>query len=122
VIRAALGIKAWIAKTPCVDEVRPVQCVACKAASRPVGGPLVIHGHGLLARQVRGVLDVDSEPGTFLVWVRRYACQLCKAVMTVLPAEMLARRQYWGRTRKQGRDTQLSTCGDSQLRRTPVET
>lgn len=93
-ICAAVGIKAWIAKTPCVDEVRPVQCVACEAASRPVGGPLVLHGHGLLARQVRGVLDVDSEPGAFVLWVRRYACQLCKAVMTVVPAGMLARRQY----------------------------
>jgi hypothetical protein len=54
----------------------------------------VIHGHGLLARQVRGVLDVDGTPAVFLVWVRRYACQACDAVMTVVPAGMLARRQY----------------------------
>lgn len=93
-ICAAVGIKAWLAKTPCVDEVRPAQCVACEAASRPVGGPLVLHGHGLLARQVRGVLEVDSKPGALLVWVRRYACQLCDAVMTVVPAGMLRRRQY----------------------------
>jgi hypothetical protein len=94
VICTAVGIKAWVAKMPCVDEVRPAQCVACESASRPVGGTLVLHGHGLLARQVRGVVEVDGEPGAFMLWVRRYACQLCDAVMTVVPAGMLARRQY----------------------------
>jgi hypothetical protein len=95
-MRAAVGIKAWLAKTPCVDEVRPAQCVGCGAASRPVGDGLVIHGHGLLARQVRGVLAVGDRPGVFAISVRRYACQLCRAVMTVVPAGMQARRQYSG--------------------------
>jgi hypothetical protein len=57
---------------------------------------LVLHGHGLLARQVRGVLGVGDQPGVFAIWVRRYACQLCRAIMTVVPAGMLARRQYSG--------------------------
>jgi hypothetical protein len=95
-IRTGVGIKAWITKTPTVEEVRPVQCAACGAASRPVGGPLVIHGHGLLERQVRGVLEVGGEPGVVVVAVRRYACQSCGAVMTVVPAGMLSRRQYSG--------------------------
>jgi hypothetical protein len=95
-MRAAVGIKAWIAKTPCVDEVRPAQCAGCGAASRPVGAPLVVHGHGLLARQVRGVLAVGDAPGVVVVWVRRYACQVCRAIMTVVPAGMLPRRQYSG--------------------------
>jgi hypothetical protein len=56
----------------------------------------VIHGHGLLVRQVRGVLAVDDSPGVFSISVRRYACQLCRAIMTVVPAGMLARRQYSG--------------------------
>jgi len=93
-MRSAVGIKAWIAKTPCVDEVRPAHCAGCGVASRPVGAGLVIHGHGLLARQVRGVLAIDAPPGVVVVLVRRYACQLCRAVMTVVPAGMLARRQY----------------------------
>ena len=91
-----MGIKAWIAKTPCVDEVRPAQCAGCGAASRPVGSRLVVHGHGLLARQVRGVLAVGERPGVIVLWVRRYACQLCRAIMTVVPSGMLARRQYSG--------------------------
>jgi hypothetical protein len=92
----AVGIKAWLAKIPCVDEVRPAQCVGCGACSRPVGDRLVVHGHGLLERQVRGVLAVGDRPGVFAISVRRYACQLCRAVMTVVPAGMLARRQYSG--------------------------
>jgi hypothetical protein len=95
-ICTAVAIKAWITKTPSVDEVRPARCTGCGLASRPVGGSLVIHGHGLLERQVRGVLEVNGEPGVVVVVVRRYACQSCGAVMTVVPAGMLARRQYSG--------------------------
>jgi hypothetical protein len=94
VIRAAVGIKAWIAKLPGVDEVRPAQCVGCGTASRPVGEKLAVHGHGVLERQLRGVLDVDGAPGVVVLSVRRYACLACKAVMTVVPAGMLARRLY----------------------------
>jgi hypothetical protein len=94
VIRTAVGIKSWIAQTPSVDEVRPAHCVDCGAASRPVGGCLVVHGQGLLLRQVRGVLEVEGEPGVVAIAVRRYECQRCRAVMTVVPAGMLARRQY----------------------------
>ena len=93
-IRTAVGIKAWITKVPGVEEVRPSHCVGCGTASRPVGARLAVHGHGLLERQVRGVLEVGGEPGVFVVSVRRYACQLCRAVMTAVPAGMLARRLY----------------------------
>jgi hypothetical protein len=95
-MRAAVGIKAWLAKTPSVDEVRPAQCLGCGAASRPVGEHLVVHGHGLLERQMRGVLAIGDAPGMLTISVRRYSCQLCRAVMTVVPAGMLARRQYSG--------------------------
>jgi hypothetical protein len=53
-----------------------------------------VHGQGLLRRQVRGVLEVGGEPGVLVLSVRRYECQRCSAVMTVVPAGMLARRQY----------------------------
>jgi hypothetical protein len=60
-----VGIKAWIAKTPCVDEVRPAHCAGCGAASRPVGSGVELHGHGLLVCQVRGALAVGERPGVF---------------------------------------------------------
>jgi transposase len=94
VIRTAVTIKSWIAHTPSVEEIRPARCAGCGAASRPVGEPMVVHGQGLLHRQVRGVLEVDGVPGVLVVSVRRYECQSCGAVMTVVPAGMLARRQY----------------------------
>jgi hypothetical protein len=59
-----------------------------------VGGRLVVHGQGMLERQVRGVLEVDGVPGVVAIAVRRYECQRCGAVMTVVPSGMLARRQY----------------------------
>lgn len=93
-IRTAVTIKSWIAQTPSVDEVRPAHCAGCGAASQPVGGRLVVHGQGVMQRQVRGVLEVDAEPGVVVVAVRRYECQRCGAVMTVVPAGMLARRLY----------------------------
>ena len=96
VIRVAVPIKAWFVQIPSVDEIRPAHCRGCGAPSRPVGGPLNVHGQGLLARQVRGVLDVDGEPGVRVLMVRRYECQRCGAVMTVVPAELLAGRQYSG--------------------------
>lgn len=93
-IRSAVTIKSWIAQTPSVEEVRPAQCAGCGAASRPLGAPLVLHGQGLLRRQVRGVLEVDGAPGVVVLAVRRYECQRCGTVMTVVPAGVLARRQY----------------------------
>lgn len=93
-IRTAVTIKAWIAQTPSVDEVRPARCAGCGAASQPVGGHLVVHGQGLLQRQVRGLLEVDGKPGLVVIAVRRYECQRCGAVMTVVPAGLLKRRQY----------------------------
>jgi hypothetical protein len=94
VIRAAVGIKAWVAKMPSVDEVRPARCVGYGTASRPVGQNLSVHGHGLLERQLRGVFEVGGAPGVVVLSVRRYVCLACKAVMTVVPAGMLRRRQY----------------------------
>lgn len=93
-IRTAVSIKSWLAQTPSVEEVRPAQCAGCGGASRAVGRPLGVHGQGLLRRQVRGVLEVGGEPGVIVLSVRRYECQRCGAVMTVVPAGMLARRQY----------------------------
>jgi type II secretory pathway predicted ATPase ExeA len=42
-----------------------------------------------MQRQVRGVLEVDGEPGVYTLEARRYECQRCGAVITVVPAGML---------------------------------
>jgi hypothetical protein len=63
--------------------------VGCKAPSRVVGEPLAIHGHGLVQRQIRGPPTTDGAPTTEVVGVRRFRCQRCGAVMTVVPREVL---------------------------------
>jgi hypothetical protein len=83
----------WV-KTPSVDEARPVHCPRCKAASRPLGAGVVLHGHGLRERQLWGPLEPDGEPRLTVVQVRRYLCTACGKVVTVGPSEALPGRLY----------------------------
>lgn len=94
IIRSALDVNAWRARPPTVDEVRPAHCVACKVASRVVGERLAIHGHGTVQRQIRGPPTSDGAPITEVIAVRRYECQRCGAVMTVVPREILRGALY----------------------------
>ena len=55
---------------------------------------MVLHGHGLRERQIRG-LDAPGEPPSLrAVLVRRYACQECGAVVVVAPTAVGARRLF----------------------------
>jgi len=60
----------------------------------PVGGGVVVQGHGLRARQLRGPLGPHEAPAVTEIRVRRYRCTLCRAAMTVAPVEMLSRRLF----------------------------
>ena len=60
----------------------------------PVGAPLVLHGHGTREREIRGPVAPGQPPVSVLVTVRRYQCQPCRVVLTVVPRSMLARRRY----------------------------
>lgn len=53
-----------------------------------------MHGQGLSARQARGVLALDGDAEVVVINVRKFECQRCGAVMTVVPSELLPRRQY----------------------------
>jgi hypothetical protein len=55
-----------------------------------------VQGQGLVARQVRGPLSVDGEPELVTLLARKYECQTCGAVMTVVPSGVLPGRQYSG--------------------------
>jgi hypothetical protein len=94
IVHHSLGVKSWIESPPSVEEARPGACVACSAASRPTGGRLVLHGHGLRARQVCGPIDADSEPGWVVIACRRYDCRACGSIMTVVPRGIAPRRHY----------------------------
>ena len=94
IIYSALDVKAWLARPPSAAQARPGQCPRCRTASRPVGGALGLHGHGLRDRQLRGPLAADSEPTLEVVWCRRYRCTRCRAILLVVPRGVAPRRHY----------------------------
>lgn len=87
-------VNAWLVSVPSVDAARPKRCPSCRAAARPIGAPLAIHGHGTRERQVRGPRAPGLRPSLVVVVVRRYRCLLCRAVMTVLPRDLVAGLLY----------------------------
>jgi len=94
IVYSALDVKGWRASPPSVEGVRPGVCPGCGAASRPAGGALGLHGHGLRDRQLRGPPDVDAEPTTIVLACRRYRCVGCGAVITVVPRGVAPRKHY----------------------------
>lgn len=79
---------------PTCAEARPGLCPCCGAGSRPVVGPLVVVGHGLIERQLWGPASPDSAPEHTPLILRRYRCLACKAVLVVGPRGLLRRRWY----------------------------
>jgi hypothetical protein len=94
IVQSSIPIKSWIERPPSVEEARPSHCSACRAASRVVGEPLGLHGHGLRQRQLRGPLAPQQEPQLCGILVRRYLCQRCGATLTVVPRGVLPRRHF----------------------------
>ena len=89
--KAAEGKRAKRAEC---EALRPTCCRECKAPSRPVGGPLQIHGHGERQRTQRGPEAVGQAPAEGTVGARRYICKRCGATVTVAPRGTVRRRLY----------------------------
>lgn len=68
--------------------------MVCAAPSRPVGGGLGLHGHGLRDRQLCGPPDADRAPTWIVIACRRYLCTSCGATLTVVPRGIAPRRHY----------------------------
>jgi len=96
VIQSGVGIKSWLSGPPGVADVRPAMCLGCRKASCPVGERVRVHGQGLVARQIRGPLSVGGAAELVTISARKYECQDCFAVMTVVPCGVLAGRLYSG--------------------------
>lgn len=94
IVYSTIGVKNWAENLPTPEQVRPGCCSRCGAASQPLGSSIVLHGHGVRWRQVRGPARADGEPETVLVAVRRFRCQRCGGITTVLPGGLCARRHY----------------------------
>jgi hypothetical protein len=79
---------------PSCTAARPGRCPCCGAAAQPLGGRIVIVGHGLLERQVRGPGAPGGPPEQGVLTLRRYRCRACGAVLVVGPRGLVARRWY----------------------------
>jgi hypothetical protein len=94
VISSRLDVKGWNETNPTADDVRPGRCPRCGAASRPAGGGIVLHGHGIRERQCWGPPRPDAKPELRETYVRRYKCRRCCGTATVAPRETLRKRLY----------------------------
>lgn len=79
---------------PSCAAARPGVCPCCGAAAQPLGGPLVVVGHGVVERQVLGPRAPGGAPVQVVVTLRRYRCRACEAVLTVGPRGLLRGRWY----------------------------
>jgi hypothetical protein len=66
---------------PSIESLRPKFCVVCGEPARTREGVLQLVGHGLYARQVRGL----SETAWMVIRVRRFLCLACGHTMSRLP-------------------------------------
>ena len=94
IVHHALDVKHWRASPPSVEAARPGACIDCGAASRPSGGRLGLHGHGVRDRQLCGPPEAGSSPCWIVIECRRYLCVQCGAVVTVVPRGVAPRRHY----------------------------
>lgn len=96
IVYSTLPINLWLNEEslPSTDAARPPACPVCGATSRPVGEGLLLHGHGLRRRELRGPRERGGKPVVVEVLGRRYACRGCSAVCLVVPREVLPRRRF----------------------------
>ena len=84
----------WPASLPAVDDARPKRCIACGRPAR-LGGRIILHGHGVRAREVVVLPALDAASRRLgECWSRRYRCTACGAVRTVLPRGLVPRHLY----------------------------
>jgi len=89
-----LDVNFWVRATPDAPSARPPRCPVCAAPGQQADGGLILHGHGLRTRRLRGPVTADGEPTELEVLVRRYECQRCQAIITVGPRGLVPRRRY----------------------------
>ena len=92
IVYSEIDVKSWTERRPSCGAVRPSHCPSCASASRPVGAPLVVVGHGLRARSLEGPAAPGEAPVVTDVHGRRYVCRACGAVLVVVIGKWLAAR------------------------------
>lgn len=93
-VQTDIDVKSWMIAAPSVEAVRPACCPRCEQPSRPIGDRLILHGHGLRPRRLRGPLVPDGAADEVEIVLRRYLCRACGAVVAVGPAGVVPGRLY----------------------------
>jgi hypothetical protein len=93
-VEFGISVKFWAISPPDVATARPPRCPICEAPGQDAEGRVLLHGHGLRERRARGPVEADGEIMEVMLLLRRYACQRCRAVITVGPRGLLPRRRY----------------------------
>jgi len=97
VIEFERDVKHWLSEGPApVDAARPSRCTICRSASRDDRRGLTLYGHGLRERVQWGPRAASQLGSRVVVPTRRYRCQLCDAILVVVPRGMLPRKRYSG--------------------------
>lgn len=60
------------------------------------GDKLRLYGHGLIERQQRGPAGLDEPATCTIILARRYLCNVCGAVMIVVPASCAPGKHFSG--------------------------
>lgn len=94
IVYSEIDVKKWVQRLPTASAVRPRCCSGCGAASCPYGEAIVLVGHGMRERQVRGPCWPGEAPKILVLRVRRYRCRRCGGITTVLPRGLVAQRYY----------------------------
>ena len=90
-------VKHWLAEgPPPVEAARPARCPVCLSASRDDRRGLTMYGHGFRARVRWGPRAPALLADRTRVPTRRFQCQLCDAVLVVVPRGMVPRKRYSG--------------------------
>jgi hypothetical protein len=87
-------VNFWVLAPLDAPTARPTRCPVCDAPGEQADGRVLLHGHGVRVRRLRGPVTADGETTEFEVLVRRYSCQRCRKVITVGPRGLLPRRRY----------------------------
>ncbi len=89
-----IDVNSWVLLPPGVRVARPPRCPLCDACGVHASGRVVLWGHGLRKRRLRGPVDAKGKPTVCELLLRRYRCQACQAVITVGPRGLLPGRRY----------------------------
>lgn len=93
-----MSVNDWVEThggLPAVDRIRPKVTPCCDTQSRPLDGPLRLHGHGTRPRSLAGLITMPDSLAaerltaqTVEIRIRRYVCVECGRTMTVVPGQV----------------------------------